>query len=190
MNKSVIGICSFVAGALIGGAGAGLFFKNKYRKLTEEEVASVKEIYTYKKPGVEKSKKVDKKPEKKEDVNDKMTYKEKLKAHKYVNYSNTKEPEEKEEKADNLPFVISPDEFGDDGTYKIVCLTFYADGVLADEEDNIIDDIEATVGSESLNHFGKYEDDVVHVQNDVKKTYYEIMVDDEKYEEATGKKPQ
>ena len=75
------------------------------------------------------------------------------------------------------PYVISPDDFDDNDDYEVVSLVYYSDGVLADEDDNVIEDVEGMVGEDSLNHFGEYEDDSVFVRNDERKTDYEILLD-------------
>ena len=77
----------------------------------------------------------------------------------------------------NKPFVIPPYEFGEDEDYECVSLTYYSDGVLADEDDSIIENVEDIIGKESLNHFGEYEEDSVFVKNVDRKTYYEILKD-------------
>ena len=59
------------------------------------------------------------------------------------------------------PYVISPDEFSENNEYETESLTYYSDGVLTDEYDNPIEDIERLVGSDALTHFGEYEDDSV-----------------------------
>ena len=81
------------------------------------------------------------------------------------------------------PYVISPDEFGEmeDEDYDKVSFTYYADGVLADEYDEIVENIDEIIGEESLTHFGEYEDDSVFVRNDKLKCDYEILLDQRNY---------
>lgn len=38
-----------------------------------------------------------------------------------------------------------PEQFGDDEEYEQISLTYYADGVLADENDEVIEDVEDAV---------------------------------------------
>ena len=94
--------------------------------------------------------------------------------------------EETEKEDDNLtkPYVIAPDEFGDD--YETETLTYYADGILEDEFGEVIDDdeIEEMIGKESLDHFGEYEQDTVYVRNDNKRIDYEILRDLSSYSEV------
>ena len=67
-------------------------------------------------------------------------------------------------------------------------MTYYeGDGFLADDMDELVDDIEDVVGFESLNHFGEYEEDAVHVRNDRLKADYEILVDTGNYNEVHSK---
>lgn len=63
------------------------------------------------------------------------------------------------------PYVIRPEEFGQFDDYKQVSLSYYEkDKVLTDELDNPIEDVDMTVGLDSLTHFGQYEDDSVYVR--------------------------
>ena len=78
------------------------------------------------------------------------------------------------------PQVISPDEF-DTNDFKTQTLTLYADGVLADEYDNVITNVDEIVGEESLDHFGEYEEDTVYVRNEELETDFEILKDDSNY---------
>lgn len=75
-----------------------------------------------------------------------------------------------------VPYVISPDEFGELEDYTKVSLTYFADGVLADECGEIVDDVEEIIG-DGLDHFGEYEDDSVFVRSDAKRCDYEILKD-------------
>ena len=76
-----------------------------------------------------------------------------------------------------------------DEEYEQISLTYYADGVLADENDEVIEDVEDAVGIDSLNHFGEYEDDSVFVRNDARKCDYEILLDQRTYSEVAEDMP-
>lgn len=89
----------------------------------------------------------------------------------------------------DLPYVISEDQFGEFDDYSKVSLTYYADHILADTDDRAIEDVEHTVGFESLNYFGEYDEDSVHVRNDRLKTDYEILLDQREYSEILQSKP-
>ena len=87
------------------------------------------------------------------------------------------------------PYVISPEEFGEFEEYEKISLTYYADKVLADENDEEVDDVDEIVGEESLNHFGEYEDDSVFVRNDRLKCDYEILLDQRNYSDVAKTMP-
>lgn len=73
------------------------------------------------------------------------------------------------------PYVISPEEFGELDDYDQVSLTYYADLFLGDDTGRLIDDVQDKVGWESLNRFGEYEEDAVHVRNEALRTDFEIL---------------
>ena len=88
------------------------------------------------------------------------------------------------------PYVISPDEFDENG-YQTVSLTYYADGVVEDDFYDVWDDdeIEEKIGRDSLNHFGEYEEDSVFVRNDDNETDYEILRDPRNYSDVPKQNP-
>ena len=73
------------------------------------------------------------------------------------------------------PYVISPEEFGEFDNYEQISLTYYDDGYLADDMDDLVEDVEDIIGWELLNHIGEYEEDAIHIRNDSLKTDYEIL---------------
>lgn len=92
---------------------------------------------------------------------------------------------EKKPPKKSIPVVISPDEFESEKDYITIYLTYYADGVLADEMDNPVK-IDSTIGKDALKHFGEYEDDLLHVRSDKGKIYYEVAKDNRKYSDGSG----
>ena len=82
------------------------------------------------------------------------------------------------------PYVIYPEEFGAISDHETISLTYYADGTLTDDDNVKIDDIEGTVGLDSLTHFHEYEDDSVFVRNERLKCDYEILFDMREYSKA------
>lgn len=79
------------------------------------------------------------------------------------------------------PHVISPEEYGEYDDYNRFSLYYYADGYLADDNDDLVDDVEEAIGWESLNHFGDFEYDSVKVRNDARKCDYEILMSMKNY---------
>lgn len=202
-KKSVVThVLSCLAGAIVGGGVVYLALNKKiaekYDKIAQDEINSVKEKFTVPKDDIQKfieakkDKVADNVPLAHQAINKPSIseYAKKLKG--YVNYSDVEyEPEKAHfEPATNVkPYVISPEEFGDDEDYDQQSITLYADGILADEDDTILDSDEVVGGEENLKHIGDYEDDAVHIKNEARKVYYEVLVDNRSYEDATGKKP-
>ena len=78
------------------------------------------------------------------------------------------------------PYLIPEDEFGIPG-YEQFFYTMYSDGVIADESDNMIRDLDAMFGEENLSHFGdRYlynQDDVIYIRDDNESCEFEIVMD-------------
>lgn len=97
--------------------------------------------------------------------------------------------DEEGEGDDSGPHVISPAEFAEVDDYDAVSLTYYRDGVLADDWGDIIENADELVGSDFASQFGKYEDDTVYVRNNERKTDYEINRDLRTYASANERPP-
>lgn len=190
MNNTLSSIIIFAAGAAIGSVVTWKLVKTKYERIAQEEIDSVKEVFS------RQEKKLTE-PEKENAVEvelDSQTINELEEVIANSGYANY-EPYTKEEKGGksymDVPYVISPEEFGENPDYEQVSLVYYADGILADEVNEVIedDDVEDIVGSGSLTHFGEYEDDSVFVRNDNMKTDYEILLDVRTYADSINKTP-
>ena len=171
-------VIAFFAGAAIGGATVWYITKERYAQLAEEEISSVKEAYAQRESKREKAEKA------------LRQYAQRIQNGEPPEYSKTvvptktgtqEEPEQSENSGD-VPYVISPDEFDELDGYTAISLTYFADGVLSDENGIVIDDVEEIVG-DGLNHFGEYDEDAVYVRNDAKRCDYEILKDERKYAE-------
>lgn len=197
--KSVLSeLCVFIGGALIGSSITYLVVKNKYEKIIDEEIESVKE--TYEDVYGEKTKTA----KLVESMDGTMNPREKnQKAYEELirQYKNDESTEDEEEDDDSdeqegddddmvEPYVITPDEFGDTG-YETICLTLYADGVIEDDEGDMWsdDDISVLLGRDSLSHMGENVDDpdVLYVRNENEEVDYEIARDVDKYFDEHGK---
>ena len=188
--KNSLGFVIFIAGAAIGSAATWYYTKKKYERIAQEEIVSVKEKFSAKKEpttinNVIHTDSAEKKAAVAKEKPSIAEYAKQLSKEGYTNYSNVETPEDYKKDPDvtEIPFVIPPEEFGeleDEGYFK-VSLTYYADGVLADEDDEIVEDVDSWVGKESLDHFGEYEDDSVFVRNHRLKTDYEILLSQREY---------
>lgn len=183
MNCTLSKVLMFAAGAAIGSVVAWQLTKRKYDRLIDEEIESVKEAFSrYRYRGEEQSEPVAGDTE----TADQMTIEfeepagpadyEKYSKQYTKDHSNTETEEVKSMDKDG-PYVIPPEDFGEDSDYEIKSLTYYSDGVLTDDWDNVIEDVDDLIGKESLTHFGEYEEDSVFVRDDRLKIDYEILRD-------------
>ena len=171
MNKKTI--LAFFMGATVGSIATWKFLKTKYELYYEEEDEELFEDDAEEdtdEAEPEPINEIDEKP-------DLSIYTAKLKEQGYL-----KDEEEGGTDEMEKPYVISPEEYGERDDYDLYSYTYYADKVLADENNEPIEDVDSIIGLESLKHFGEYGDDSVYVRNDELKADYEILLDDEKYE--------
>ena len=191
-NKTIF---AFIAGAALGSAASYLFLRTKFDKIAQEEIDSVKAMYARKTDKILETPIVEPEgdlPETKDNNEETpvQNYISKVKEQGYIKYSDiTKEEKGGSDVAENKPYVISPDEFGELDDYDTETLYYYADDVLTDDQDNIIENVDKLVGVDSLTHFGEYEDDSVFVRNDTDRTDYEILLDVRRYSDAMKNAP-
>ena len=188
MNCKTSAMLGFLTGVTLGGAAAWYCSKERYAIIAEQEIASVKEAYAKRDVPAMPEKSAPPtmlNPGKVQDKPASSEYARRVQAEGYTEYSTTVTKQEAETPkltSGEVPYVISPDEFGELDGYTPVSLTYFADGVLADEYGVVVDDVEEIIG-DGLNHFGEYEEDSVFVRNDAKRCDYEILKDLRTFEE-------
>lgn len=201
---------TFVTGLVIGSVVTYVVVKDKFEKIAQEEIDSVKEVF-----GRRVEKETDKKVAKiakKEVEKIRKEYNEYDNLTKnYTSYSKNKTEEsikdvEYEEVCENdedgveldeierasdydRPYIIEPQEFGALDGYSLITLYHYSDNVLADDCDELVEDLDDVVGEDYASHFGEYEDDCVYVRNDRLKADYEICRDLRKYSDVAWRSP-
>lgn len=84
------------------------------------------------------------------------------------------------------PYLIPEDEFGDTD-YEQFYYIMYADGVVADDMDKEVRDVDGMFGKENLTHFGdKYlyptQTDLIYIRDDKMKWEFEIALDPRKFD--------
>ena len=180
--------------------------KEKYIRQTQEEINEVREHYRKKKESEEVTVDSNGATETNEKP-DLIAYAAKLTKKGYIDYTDPKSivkatgdtidavvQQTNEESLDPVilndpsyqpPYIISPEDFAIDDEYTIVNLNYYIDGVLTDEDDNIVENVDDVVGLENLNHMGEYEDDALHIRNENYKCEYEILLSRRLYHDTT-----
>lgn len=188
MNKFIF----FVLGAAVGSLTTAVLVKRHYEKIANEEIKSVVDRFKQLEDNLKKDNinietdgiriEADDKTiaktvdiiNKNNDINNYNNI-----AQKYQGNSDISE----ENKPIVGPYVISPDEFDENG-YDVCYLTYYQDDILINNVDGtVVCDPEAVIG-DALEHFGEYEDDCVHVRDDENTTDYEILKSNKTFKEV------
>lgn len=192
MNKTK-NFMMFVLGVAVGSVVTWWYVEKKYEQIAQDEIDSVKEVFSKRETEFTEDTEVQIKADNAKKKPSVIEYAAWLRKRGYTNYSDMvdEKPEEVKEEPMSVdkPYVIAPEEFGELDDYETISLTYYADQILADDNDVIVDDIEDVVGFDSLNSFGEYEDDSVFVRNDRLKCDYEILLDQRKYSDVIKRRP-
>lgn len=181
------GLLIFAAGAIAGTvAGIGMS-KRHFEAIAAQEINEVRDYY--RKANKELAdqlvdKTSDIKEEQAEEPEKIEVNKEEKKEYdniiKHGNYITTEEINDEEElfSEDDEPYIIDPSEFGNNGHYATQTCTYFADGVLVDDVDEVIEEPETLVGNFHVDIFRDFDATSVYVRNDWMKMDFEILRDD------------
>ena len=212
MNKSIFGVIGFVLGAAAGSLVTWKLIEKKYMDMADDEIRSVKEMYRSKANRVtddeirdiskqfveEERSQIHYEPDDTgKQLIDKLnnlttTYASDDEKSDYTVYSQAKEkhnvfddtmPSEPEVKHDD-PYVIDPTEYGEFSEYEQRELTYYKDGVICENDTDMIDQYDIFGDLDVGDHFGEYENDRVFVRDDRRQVDYEILRDERTFMEV------
>ncbi len=159
MNNKIL---IFSLGVAVGAVASWFTAREKYRKIADEEIASVKEVFQRKKK------------EEAELAEENKTY-----CGLVDTYDTESADDDLAEDKDNsmLPYIIDPGDYGQNTDNEITVLMWYGNDILTDTYGVNVDDIDNTVGREFIDHFGENpeEPDVVYVRNDRLEMDYQIL---------------
>ena len=165
------GLLIFAAGLAIGAVAGACVIKNKVLADAKEEIEEVREYYRSKREVKEEQPEV-------EPVSEEKEYNDIVSNNGYVNYN---KPEKIQTSEFVDPYIIDPSEFGEEVGYDTETLTYFADGVLVDDVDDVIEEPDLVVGLNNLDIFEEFGASSIYVRNVMYKTDYEVLRDDWKY---------
>lgn len=190
-------IAAFVVGAAAGAAGATLYFKEKYKAESDNEIRQMREYYKKKMAEAEAGEDDEAKPEEESRHSayssfDSLVKDEEAKKA-YVNY-NTVNPVESltKEEFDEMreramtaqhpeeehdePYILTVEEFEDGRAgYDSIGLSYYeGDDTLVDESEEMVD-VDQTIGEENLTWFKDSGTDAMYIRNDRVSCDYEVI---------------
>lgn len=182
------GFITFAIGVAVGCICGYAYAKNRY----EDQIASMREHFSPNRPPIQKEEKSESPAEDipentEEDVDDET-------AGEYCDILNSEGytvTETRKIENPRKPYVISPEQYEDEeyDDFEKITLSYYADQIIADDDDVIMENVDDVIGYDSLTHFGEYEDDCVLVRNERLKCDYEICLCKEKYTDILADRP-
>ena len=175
--KSIKGIFIFVIGVVSGTFVGAQIAKKKYEEIANEEIEEIRAYYKEREKEVkeiEEPNAVEDPEEKSIEVEERKQYDNIIKRGNYMAVD-----EEEQNNVCDEAYPIDPSEFGNDGKNATETLTYFADGVLVNEVDEVIEDPDLVVGRHHIDIFNEFPDATcVYVRNDLDGTDYEILKDD------------
>lgn len=187
MNIKVV--VSFVVGAAMGASAAYMATRAHYRKIADEEIKSVKEMYKEEKQKM--TEKVSVEPEEKEETEETeeseeseetviVSWDTKEKVNEMIKSYGHIEKYESDE-----PHVISEEEFFDneDDGYRSYEYYLFEDGVVSDDMGDRIERPEDVFGKDWEDGYERFDLDICYVVDPPVKTQYQILKDPRTYSE-------
>ena len=188
--KRALYLVAFLAGSAVGALAAVKYIKHNYDisekkdELEPEEEETKEDRVVFREPKDEQQERIDrtnddilksiKDPGEKEEAKELLN--------KYFNkasvYGETGEPNY------GKPYQITPDQYGEFEDYSTIELTYYSDGILADDRDEIVENAEELLGKDFSEWFG--DEDEIFVRNDDRCTDYNVIRDLETYDALEG----
>lgn len=199
MHRTITNIFMLAVGAVIGSAATWVYSQKKYSQLIQSEIEKTKEYYSDKESDKHEEKDIQNPEE------EKQLEEEKKKAlqtsadiinqsgydmNSYSDYTRFSKPKEEHPEIvqknletfgsdENFPVVIAPESYGEIEDYATHEYTYFKDGVVVDDDGDVIDPdkVRSILGIDFASHIGDFEADAVHIQNDLMKTYFEILAE-------------
>lgn len=178
--KSIKGIFIFVIGVVSGTFAGAQIAKKKYEEIANEEIEEIRAYYKERAtelPEQTVEMTMDEEVPKVEEIEiieERKQYDNIIKRGNYMAVD-----EEEQNNVCDEAYPIDPSEFGNDGKNATETLTYFADGVLVNEVDEVIEDPDLVVGRHHIDIFNEFPDATcVYVRNDLDGTDYEILKDD------------
>lgn len=194
MNKTIGMTAAFLLGAAAGAAGAWYILRERYAQIAQEEIDSVKAVFSRQRHESKQEDISDEAPEKEPNRATDMVKQETESLIEKLDYTTYSKPDisdlaqqvkKEEEMHKDHPYLIAPEEYGEYGDeYELIEMTFYRDKIVADDNMDLVEDVDDVIGFESLNHFEDYEGDSIFVRNDRLKCDYEVILDERTYADA------
>ena len=176
------GLLLFAAGLAAGVVAGAVLVRNKVLEDARQEVEEVREYYRSKRNETQEETKEETQEEPEVEVPQDVNVVETIvKSNGYTNYNKPETIQTVQTVQCDDPYIIDPTDFGEEPDYDTMTLTYFADGVLIDDVDDVIEDKDTVVGLENLKVLDELGATAVYVRNEIWKTDFEILRDDWNY---------
>lgn len=189
MNKKGAFILGFIVGAVAGCTSTYFLVKKKIEDRADKEIEEVIERFRDRSEPAEQTIENDSEEDVIEEIHNAIEVIDKdketaLTIIKELQYDQTSEESEYTVQIENddgiKPYIITEDEYGEFGNEEIN-LMYYADGILADDYDNIVSDVEETVGDALKSFDNDQYLETLYVRNEERLTDYVILRSENNY---------
>ncbi len=183
-------ILIFLAGGIVGSVITAKFVEKYYKEAADAEIESVVDHFKNAKKEIEKkgTLEVDGNKTEVKAIKNKEEEKELKEIINSENYDPSKINSDIGEKTIECQIesitgieIIDPMDFGEDDNFETKSWMFWADNVLTNEYDEIVEDPQEFIG-DALSRFGN-EDDSIYVRNRANNTDYEILKSEKSFNE-------
>lgn len=186
-NKYFLAIISFFAGALAGGLGIYVFKINKYDRDFQRKLEELKDYYSKNKKEEKPAAEIIEETPKFTELErkDMMEEAKKIASEEGYKkrYGSVSEDEEQievflqDDATATRPYIIEPNQFGDQEMYEMETWSMYSDDVVTNEDDLPMNDesIENCISMDAIAQLKSSDDDSVFVRNETLKTDYQII---------------
>lgn len=176
--KSIKSLFIFAVGALAGTFVGAQIAKKKYEEIANEEIEEIRDYY--RKVNKELADQLVAKTEEPKEEIEEEREEERKQYNNIIKRGNYMAVDEEEQNnVCDEAYPIDPSEFGNDGKNATETLTYFADGVLVNEVDEVVEDPDLVVGRHHIDIFNEFPDATcVYVRNDLDGMDYEIIKDD------------
>lgn len=185
MSNMIKNVLIFGAGAIIGSICSIQMVKERLKEDAEIEIAEMRAYYRDKMKENKEEETITKEEE--FEPIEEVIEKEEKQMEKIIQdkgYDNQKE--EEVSNTYDIPYVINEEDYGSEDDYDTEVLTYFADKVLVDEVDEIIEDMDTVVGLGNLSIFEEFEGaKTIYVRNEIYKTDFMICKDDWNYSDLS-----
>lgn len=178
MRNTLSKILIFTAGATIGSVVTWKIVRDKYESTIQEEIQAIRDLYA----NDDKHADTDEESDESEE-DEQKEYEDIVEQNRYVRYSDKKEEVKGEGDMNDHIYVIDQDDW-DDSDYEQESVYCFADGVIANEMEEEIENAEELVGPHAAEWLDESGNDWVYIRNDRLETDYEVLRDIRRYSEV------